>query len=65
MHEAAMRLGISTDEIEAMVRRGTVKSVVAGWTTMVLASEVERLRFRAKLKGLSDEGVEGANPTPC
>src|SRR5207249_2923937 len=36
IHEAATRLGISTDEMEAMVKRGTVKSVVAGWTTMVL-----------------------------
>jgi hypothetical protein len=42
--EAALRLGISTDEMEALVRRGAVKSVVAGWTTMVLASEVERMR---------------------
>jgi hypothetical protein len=44
LREAATRLGISTSEMEAMVKRGTVKSVVAGWTTMVLASEVERLR---------------------
>jgi hypothetical protein len=44
LREAATRLGISTGEMEAMVKRGTVKSVVAGWTTMVVASEVERLR---------------------
>ncbi len=43
LKEAATRLGISTGEMEAMVKRGTVRSVVAGWTTMVLASEVERL----------------------
>jgi argonaute-like protein implicated in RNA metabolism and viral defense len=41
--EAATRLGISTSEMEAMVKRGAVKSVVAGWTTMVPTSEVERL----------------------
>jgi len=44
LKEAATRLGISTSDMEAMVRRGAVKSVVAGWTTMVLASEVERHR---------------------
>jgi hypothetical protein len=44
MQEAATRLGITTDEMEAMVKRGTVKSLVAGWTTMVPTSEVERLR---------------------
>ena len=44
VREAATRLGISTSEMEAMVMRGTVKSVVAGWTTMVPMSEVERLR---------------------
>lgn len=48
LREAATRVGISTSEIEAMVARGTVKSVVAGWTTMVLASEVERLRVSHK-----------------
>jgi excisionase family DNA binding protein len=42
MQEAATRLGISTGEMEAMVKRGTVRSVVAGWTTMVPTSEVER-----------------------
>ncbi len=33
--EAATRLGISTDEIEAMVERSGLKSVMAGWTRMV------------------------------
>jgi hypothetical protein len=44
IREAAARLSISTGEMEAMVKRGSVKSLMAGWTTMVLASEVERLR---------------------
>ena len=44
IHEAATRLGISTSEMEAMVKRGTVKSAVAGWTVVVPTSEVERLR---------------------
>jgi hypothetical protein len=44
LREAATRLGISTAEMEAMVERGTVRSVVAGWTTMVPTSEVERFR---------------------
>lgn len=43
LQEAATWLGISTGEMEAMVKRGRVKSVVAGWTTMVPVSEVERL----------------------
>lgn|SRR5487761_706570 len=43
LQEAATRLGISRVEIEAMVRRGTVRSVVAGWTPMVPTSEVARL----------------------
>jgi hypothetical protein len=41
--EAATRLRISTSEMDAMVKHGTVKSVVAGLTTMVPTSEVERL----------------------
>lgn len=45
LREAALRLGISTDEMEAMVERGTVKSLVAGWTVMVLTSEVARLQL--------------------
>jgi hypothetical protein len=44
MQEAATRLGINTSEMEAMVKRGTVKSLVAGWTVVVPTSEVERLR---------------------
>jgi hypothetical protein len=47
MREAATRLGISTAEMEAMVKRGTVKSVVAGWTAMVPTSEVRRLKARS------------------
>lgn len=46
VREAAIRLGISTSEMEAMVKHGTVKSVVAGWTTMVPTSEVGRLKAR-------------------
>ncbi|MGA7911236.1 MAG: hypothetical protein WCC30_06780 [Candidatus Dormiibacterota bacterium] len=42
LRAAATRLGISTGEMEAMVKRGTVKSVVAGWTTMAPTSEVEK-----------------------
>jgi hypothetical protein len=44
MQEAATRLGISEGEVEPMVKRGTVKSVVAGWTIMVPTSELLRLR---------------------
>jgi hypothetical protein len=43
IHEAATRLGISTSEMEAMVERGAVKSVVAGWTVMVLSADVNPL----------------------
>jgi len=46
LREAATRLGISRGEVEAMVRRGAVKSVVAGWTMFVPTSEVGRLRTR-------------------
>jgi excisionase family DNA binding protein len=42
--EAAARLGISGSEMEAMVKLGTVKSLMAGWTVVVPTSEVERLR---------------------
>jgi excisionase family DNA binding protein len=41
--EAAVRLGISTSEIEALVARGAVKSVVAGWTPMLPTGELEKL----------------------
>ena len=47
LREAATRLGISASELEAMVRRGAVKSVMAGWTAMVPTSEVERLTSTA------------------
>ncbi|HSO93989.1 MAG TPA: hypothetical protein VLS53_05910 [Candidatus Dormibacteraeota bacterium] len=36
------RLGLSPSKMAAMVKRATVRSVVAGWTTMVLASEVKK-----------------------
>jgi hypothetical protein len=36
--------GVLIAKMEAMVKRGTVKSVVAGWTVVVPTSEVERLR---------------------
>jgi excisionase family DNA binding protein len=44
VREAAMRLGISTGELEGMVKRGTVKSLMAGWTVVVPISEIDRLR---------------------
>jgi excisionase family DNA binding protein len=44
MQEAATRLGIGRGEVEAMVKRGTVKALMAGWTVVVPTSEVERLR---------------------
>lgn len=44
--EAATRLGISTAEIDAMVKRGTVKSLMAGWTVVIPSTEVDRLRNR-------------------
>ncbi len=37
-----MRLGTSWSEMEGMIKQGKVKSVVAGWTVMVPASEVEK-----------------------
>ena len=43
MQEAATRLGISRGEVEVMVKRGTVKSLMAGWTVVVPTVEVERL----------------------
>lgn len=46
MKEAATRLGITTSEMEAMVERGAVKSLVAGWTVVVQTSEVGRLMSR-------------------
>lgn len=41
--EAATELGISTDELERMVAAGKVKTLTAGWTVVVPASEVKRL----------------------
>jgi hypothetical protein len=46
MHEAAAGSGSAGVEVEAMVKRGTVRSVVAGWTTVVLSSEVEGVLSR-------------------
>jgi hypothetical protein len=40
LREAATRLEISTGEMEAMVRRGEVRAVEAGWTVMVLTADV-------------------------
>jgi excisionase family DNA binding protein len=47
VREAATRLGISISEMEAMVKRGAVKSLMAGWTVVVPTSEVERLRSKS------------------
>jgi excisionase family DNA binding protein len=44
IREAATRLGIGTDEMEGMVKSGKVKTLTAGWTVVVPASEVERLK---------------------
>ena len=41
--EAATRLGISTDEVEAMVASGKVMSLMAGWTVMIPSTEIKRL----------------------
>jgi plasmid maintenance system antidote protein VapI len=42
--EAATRLGISTSEMEAIVKSGKVKSLTAGWTVVVPIDEVQKLR---------------------
>jgi excisionase family DNA binding protein len=42
LREAALRLGITTDEVEAMLRRGAVPSLMAGWTVVVPTREVEK-----------------------
>ncbi len=44
LKEAAVRVGMSTSEMEAMVARGAVNSLTAGWARVVPTSEVERLR---------------------
>jgi hypothetical protein len=43
VHEAATRLGISTAEMAAMVKAGTVRTLTAGWTLVIPASEIARL----------------------
>jgi argonaute-like protein implicated in RNA metabolism and viral defense len=43
LREAATRLGISTGEMEGMVKRGAVKSVMTGWTMFVPTRQIERL----------------------
>jgi hypothetical protein len=48
LREAATRLGIDTGEMEAMVERATVKSLMVGWTVVVPTSEVERLHVSYK-----------------
>jgi hypothetical protein len=48
LREAATRLGINTGEMEAMIERGTAKSLIVGWTVVVPTSEVERLRVSYK-----------------
>ncbi len=40
LKEAATRLGISTSEMEAMVKRGEFRTVEAGWTVMIVSAEV-------------------------
>jgi hypothetical protein len=53
LREAAGRLGITTEAMEAMVKRGMVKSLTAGWTVVGPTSEVERLRHsRASARSL-------------
>lgn len=39
-----MRLEISTGEMKALVKRGTVKSLMAGWTVVVPTIEVDKFR---------------------
>jgi excisionase family DNA binding protein len=43
LKEAALRLGISTSEVEAMVASGKVRSLMAGWPVMIPSTEIERL----------------------
>jgi hypothetical protein len=42
--EAAIRLNMSKSEVERLVAGGVVKSLRAGWTTVVPTTEVERIR---------------------
>ncbi len=46
--EVAARLNISRAEVERMIAAGKMRSLKAGWTTMVPTSEVERLRVSYK-----------------
>jgi excisionase family DNA binding protein len=41
--EAAVRLGMSRDELEAMIERGVVKALPTGFTSMIPTAEVEQL----------------------
>ncbi len=41
--EVATRLNMSRTEVERLIERGAVKSLLAGWTTVIPTSEVERL----------------------
>ncbi len=45
--EAATRLDISRAEVERMIASGRMRSLVAGFTTVVPTSEVERLQSPA------------------
>jgi hypothetical protein len=44
VREAALRLGRTTTEMEGMIARGALKTLVAGWATVIPTSDVERLR---------------------
>jgi hypothetical protein len=44
LRESAVRLGLSTDEMEALVKQGSVKTLMAGWTVFVPSNEIEKLR---------------------
>lgn len=44
MKEAAVRLGVTAREVEAMVKSGRVKSLMAGWTMVLPTSDVGRLQ---------------------
>jgi hypothetical protein len=46
VREAAIRVGLSSNELERMVATGAVRSLTAGWTTVIPLSEVERLIAR-------------------
>jgi hypothetical protein len=46
VQEDAARVGLSSNQLERMVATGAVRSLTAGWTTMIPLSEVERLIAR-------------------